>query len=232
MARNTGSARIERELPQLIEHAFLYTADAFQRIPSPCEREGKAGKSITLRASRCTRSNAYQAHVEEKEKQGNVYLCGPVAPDVTEKEKQKLCRTFIVQSNLPFCSSRVGQPAAGHGYGSGSAAEFFADPRVPASTRENSTDTAEYAFRERAEDEDWLEWWKPMPMTPPAYFSAAWMILVAKPTSSSKIHCGFHGSRVTRRPAARPVPVIAGTGFGGYGYGSSREYPRETRDDH
>ncbi|KAJ7607671.1 hypothetical protein FB45DRAFT_1130970 [Roridomyces roridus] len=41
--------------------------------------------------------------------------------------------------------------------------------------------------------------------------------VVAKPTSSSKTRCGFHGSRATRRPAARPVPVIAGTGFGGYG---------------
>ncbi|KAJ7615438.1 hypothetical protein FB45DRAFT_873520 [Roridomyces roridus] len=55
---------------------------------------------------------------------------------------------------------------------------------------------------------------------------------VTEPTSSSQIHCGFHGSRVTRRPAARPVPVIAGTGFSGYGYGSSRKYPRETRDDY
>ncbi|KAJ7606378.1 hypothetical protein FB45DRAFT_878594 [Roridomyces roridus] len=50
--------------------------------------------------------------------------------------------------------------------------------------------------------------------------------------NSSKICCGYHGPRATRRPAARPVPVIAGTGFSGYGYGSSREYPRETRDDH
>ncbi|KAJ7603427.1 hypothetical protein FB45DRAFT_1014357, partial [Roridomyces roridus] len=52
------------------------------------------------------------------------------------------------------------------------------------------------------------------------------------PAQKSSTGTTGHGPRVTRRPAARPVPAITGTGFGGYGYGSSPKYPRVTRDDH
>ncbi|KAJ7026245.1 hypothetical protein C8F04DRAFT_1238689 [Mycena alexandri] len=52
---------------------------------------------------------------------------------------------------------------------------------------------------------------------------------VIQTKKNRRVADGLHGSRVTRKPATRPVPASAGTGLGGYRYGGIPPRTRKPR---